>query len=93
MKFKIQLTTQQEAGEEIQELVCLERETEGLEALGITLAEAKALLATLQRQVVEQQLADYLATRQRCPHCGQEFRHKDRHPWEPEIFQSALVPV
>jgi len=80
MKFKIQLITRHEAGEEIQELVCLERETEGLEAVGITLAEAKALLATLQRQVVEGQVAAYLAARQRCPHCGQEFRHKDRHP-------------
>ena len=57
MKFKIQLITQHEAGEEIQELACLERETEGLEAVSITLEEAKALLATLQRQVVEQQIA------------------------------------
>ena len=80
MKFKIQLLTQCETGEEIQELACLERETEGLEEIGITLAEAKALLATLQRQVVEQQIAAYLAVRQRCPQCDQAFRHKDQHP-------------
>lgn len=54
MKFKIQLVTQTETGEDIQELACLERETEGLESIGITLAEAKALLVTLQKQVVEQ---------------------------------------
>ena len=47
MKFKIQLITQGETGETIHELVCLERETEGLEAIGISLAEAKALLANL----------------------------------------------
>jgi hypothetical protein len=80
MKFKIQLITQCETGEAIQELAYLERETEGLEEIGITLVEAKALLATLQRQVVEQQIAAYLAARQRCPQCGQEFRHKDQHP-------------
>ena len=45
MKFKIQLITQYETGEDIQELACLERETEGLEEIGITLAEAKTLLA------------------------------------------------
>ena len=80
MKFKIQLITQHETDEVIQELTCLDRETEGLEEVGITLAETKALLATLQRQVVEQQLAAYLAVRQRCPHCTQAFRHKDQHP-------------
>lgn len=57
MKLKIQLITQHETGEEIQELASLERESEGLEEIGITLEEAKALLATLQRQVVEQQIA------------------------------------
>lgn len=80
MKFKIQLITQREADEEIQELACLERGAEGLEEVGITLAEAKALLATLQRHVVEEQMAAYLAVRQRCPQCAQAFRHKDQHP-------------
>jgi len=50
MKFKIQLITQHETDEVIQELTCLDREAEGLEEVGITLAEAKALFATLQRQ-------------------------------------------
>ena len=80
MKFTIQLITQHETGEVIQELTCLDRETEGLEVIGITLTETKVLLATLQRQIVEQQLAAYLAGRQRCPHCTQAFRHKDQHP-------------
>lgn len=79
MKFKIQLVTRTETGEVIQELACLERETEGLETIGITLAEAKALLVTLQKQVVEQQMADYLAARNQCPHCARAFRHKDQH--------------
>ena len=80
MKFKIQLITQNEAGEAIQELACLERKTEGVEDVGITLTEAKALLVNLQKQVVEQQMAAYLAVRCSCPHCAQAFRHKDQHP-------------
>jgi hypothetical protein len=80
MKFKIQLITQHETGEEIQELTCLEREIERLEDIGITLAEAKSLLVTLQKQVVEQQLAAYLTAHQRCPQCTDAFRHKDHHP-------------
>ena len=65
MKFTIQLSTQTETGEAIQELACLERETESLEELGISLTEAKALLAALQKQVVEQQVAAYLADRKK----------------------------
>jgi hypothetical protein len=80
MKFKIQLITQSETGEEIQELACLERENEGLEEIGITLVEAKAILATFQRQVVEHQITDYLTVRERCPQCAQAFRHKGQHP-------------
>lgn len=41
MKFKIQLITQHEAGEEIKELASLERESEGLEEIGITLRKPK----------------------------------------------------
>ncbi len=80
MKFMIQLIAQCETGEEIHELASLERETEGFEEVGITLAEAKALLATLQKQVVKQQIAAYLAGRKKCPQCGKAFRHKDQHP-------------
>ena len=100
MKFMIQLITQCETGEEIQELASLERETEGFEEVGITLAEAKSLLATLQKQVVKQQIAAYLAGRKKCPQCGKAFRHKDQHPLvfrtlfgNLELSQPALVPV
>ncbi len=79
MKFTIQLMTQTETGKDIQELASLDRETEGLEDIGITLAEAKALLVRLQKQVVEQQITTYLNTRNQCPHCAQAFRHKDQH--------------
>lgn len=80
MKFKIQLVAQHETGEETLELACLERESDTLESLGITLAEAKSLLTRLQAQVVQQQLAAYLTTVKTCPECGHAFRHKDRHP-------------
>jgi len=80
MKFKIQLLTEYQTGKDIQELLCLERDSEGLEEIGITLTDAKHLLSILQKQIVEQQLSAYLATQQNCPHCAKSFRHKDQHP-------------
>ncbi|HWF60276.1 MAG TPA: hypothetical protein VN666_08190 [Nitrospira sp.] len=47
MKFTIQLITQREVGEKIQELACLEWEAEGLEVIGITLLKRRHSLATL----------------------------------------------
>jgi hypothetical protein len=80
MKFKIQLVTEHETGQEIQELVCLERETAELASIGIALDEAKTLLVSLQKEVVSRQLADYLAVKNKCPECEKPFRHKGKHP-------------
>lgn len=80
MKFKIQLVTEHETGQEIQELACLERETADLASIGIALDEAKTLLVSLQKEVVSRQLADYLAVKNKCPECEKPFRHKGKHP-------------
>jgi hypothetical protein len=104
MKFIIQLITQGEAGEAIKELASLERENERVEEIGITLLEAKTLLAALQKEVVEHQIAAYLDARQRCPQCTRAFRHKGEHSLlfrtlfgnleisSPRLFQCACQP-
>jgi hypothetical protein len=38
--------------------------------LGLTLAEAKRLLANLQQEMVTAQARDHTARRPACPHCG-----------------------
>ena len=45
--------------------------------LGLTLADAKALLAAIQRHLVQAEVADYCRERRRCPHCKKQRPLKD----------------
>jgi hypothetical protein len=61
--LKIQLVSVTEDGSETTEdLLVLTKKYERLEQLGLTLAESKQLLREVQRRVVEQQAAAFLAT-------------------------------
>jgi hypothetical protein len=50
------------------------------ETLGLTLAQAKQLLAELQRHLVQAQTEEYCRSRRRCPRCGAQRPLKDRRP-------------
>jgi hypothetical protein len=62
----------------VDDVVVLNKEHERLEHLGLTLAEAKALLLELQHQVLTRQIAAFLASRTPCPSCGRSRGIKDR---------------
>lgn len=80
MKFKIQFVIEHEVGQEIKEVACLERDNSAdLVSIGIALDEAKALLVSLQKEVISRQLTDYLAIKNKCPECEKPFRHKGKH--------------
>jgi len=49
------------------------------ETLGLTLAEAKTLLAQVQETMVSQQVADYLDHQHKCPACGRQRARKGQH--------------
>ena len=70
MRFLIHLGAESEAGQRVQEIACLERNEPRLENIGLSLWEAKQLLAAIQTKIVEQQVADYLETQRPCPRCG-----------------------
>ena len=58
MRYKIQMLMETETGESLQEIACLEREMPeipGIESVGLTLAEAKALLLGIQQALVGRQ--------------------------------------
>jgi hypothetical protein len=40
-----------------------------LDTLGLTLDDGKALLAGVQRHLVQARVSEYCALRRRCPHC------------------------
>ena len=82
MKIRIQVVIEAENGkpEKIEEIVQLERGSLRSEELGLTLAEAKALLHSMQQTVVTEQIAEYLAQFKICPHCGAQRNRKGQHP-------------
>jgi hypothetical protein len=49
-------------------------------ALGLSLAEAKMVLAGLQRHLVQAQTEEHCQARRRCPRCGGQRPLKDRRP-------------
>ena len=57
----------------------LDRGTLRPETLGLTLAEARSILAGIEQTVVEQQAAEFIAQQRMCSRCGHERSCKGRH--------------
>ena len=81
MKLKVQLVVCADDGreEQVHEVATLDKDCQRIEHLGLTLAEAKQLLATLQQHLVAQQAATFVAARAQCDHCGTTLQHKGQH--------------
>src|SRR5258707_3629712 len=80
MKIKMQITVESDKDQGVvQEVAHLDRGTLRPETLGMTLAEARAILAGIERTVVEQQAAEFMAQQRTCSHCGHERSCKGRH--------------
>lgn len=79
MRCKVQVVMETDSGESVHEIARFDREAGGLESIGLTLAEAKTLLAEIQGVVVQQQAAEYLKRHQHCPACGKVLLHKGSH--------------
>ena len=82
MKFKIQLVmvSEDDQPETVKELAVLNKDSQRIEHLGLTLAESKAILKQLQANLVNEQVASYLDTRRSCPDCGTPLRTKGSQP-------------
>src|SRR5689334_21174775 len=82
MEIKVQISVNSEAGqpEVIQQVAHLERGALRPDTLGLSLAEARSILAGLEQALVEQQTAELLAQAHRCPRCGRERACKGHHP-------------
>ena len=62
MKIKIQITVESDKDQGVvQEVAHLDRGTLRPETLGLTLAEARSILAGIEQTVVEQQAAEFMA--------------------------------
>jgi hypothetical protein len=78
MRVKLQLVMCDDEGHEttVTDVVTLKKDTTRLEHLGLTLKEAKQLLKTIQKKLLEQQIDRFLATQSQCPDCGATLKAK-----------------
>jgi hypothetical protein len=81
MKFKVQLSVCPDDGQEetMQEIAVVEKNCQRIEQVGLTLAEAKALLQAAQQCIVERQTAAFLSMHTHCQACGTPLRTKGHH--------------
>jgi hypothetical protein len=81
MKVRIQVIVESESGEThcVEDVAEFERGALQPEALGLTLAEAKALLQGVQKAMVAEQTTAYLDAQRRCPACQVPRRCKGHH--------------
>jgi hypothetical protein len=72
MRIKLQLVMCSDEGQEetVTDVITLNKNSQRIEHLGLTLAEAKQLLSTLQRHLLQQQVDTFLDSCSTCADCG-----------------------
>jgi hypothetical protein len=82
MKIRIQVVIEhddQTSETIVEEIGCLQRGDPRPETLGLTLDEGKALLGSIQQELVKQQIAEYVNHHSTCQDCGQPHRRNGHH--------------
>ncbi|MGE0681280.1 MAG: ISKra4 family transposase [Candidatus Binatia bacterium] len=106
MQFKIQLHVVTEDGktQQTEEIAVFDKSHEQLAELGLTIGEAKTLLAQLQHQIVAQQTTAYVEDHRNCKDCGKSLRRKGSYPIQfrtlfgtttlksPRLYQCSCQP-
>src|SRR4030095_2940808 len=78
MRVKLQLVICHDDGQEetVTDVITLNKNNKRIEHLGLSLAESKQLLSTLQRHLLQQQVNTFLDTYSTCPDCGTPLKLK-----------------
>jgi hypothetical protein len=78
MRVKLQLVICHDDGQEetVTDVITLNKNNKRIEHLGLSLAESKHLLSTLQRHLLQQQVNTFLDTYSTCPDCGTPLKLK-----------------
>jgi hypothetical protein len=81
MKITVQITVRSDEGqvEAVREVARLERGPLQPETLGLSLAEARSILAGLERTMAEGQAAEFVALARRCARCGRQRTCRGHH--------------
>jgi hypothetical protein len=80
MRVKLQLVMCSDEGyeETVTDVITLNKNHQRIEHLGLTLAEAKQLLSTLQRHLLQHQIDTFLDMCSTCADCGALLKVKAR---------------
>jgi hypothetical protein len=76
----LQITGEDGAVVPVEEIVVFDKATERPEDLGLSIAEAKALLAAVQHRTVMAQAGAWSGRHRRCAACGEQRRSKGSYP-------------
>ena len=81
MKLRLQLLIESDTGEIIrtEEVAQLERHSLRPEDVGLTLADAKQILGSMQEVMVLEQVATFLKEQSGCTNCGKALTRKGQH--------------
>ena len=81
MHVKVQVIIEPDDGAPVivEDVALLQRADLTPETLGLTLAEAKELLASLQTVIASEQIRAYTEQQRRCPECGTARAYKGQH--------------
>src|SRR5680860_452764 len=82
MQFKIQLTIMnpENGTENTKEIISLNKQSERLEDIGLSLAESKSILKALQEKITEHQCDDFVESNRACGACDKIYRKKGNYP-------------
>src|SRR5215468_7846994 len=80
MRVTLQLVVSHDDGhqETVTDVITLTKHNQHIEHLGLSLAESKQLLGTLQQHILQQQVTTFLDTHSTCPDCGTPLQLKAR---------------
>ena len=90
MKIKVQVVVESDNGDTkaVEDIACLKRGSLQPAELGLTLAEAKDMLESMQHTIVEQQVTEVLKQQARCPRCDKKRGRKGRH--NPIVYRTLF---
>jgi hypothetical protein len=95
MRLTVQVAIESDVGERevIEDVATLTRGALQVEGLGLTIAEAKAMLHGVQQVLVTHQAAEALAAHAHCPACGGRHSQKGQHtPVVRTLFGTLHLP-
>jgi hypothetical protein len=89
MKFRVQLVIEggNDRPDVVEEIGVFQRGRLSAEDLGLTLAEARELLRSLQQAVVTEQTTQFAEEQTHCPSCGAQRGRKGHHGL---VFRTAF---